>query len=50
MGYVYSGRIQGLPCDMVVHGYEEATKHEELLDERRFFIPLSHYIKNHVLG
>jgi hypothetical protein len=22
---------------MAVHGYEEATEHEELLDERRFF-------------
>jgi hypothetical protein len=48
LGFVYGGRIQGLACDLVVHGYEEATEFEELLDEGRFISPLPHNFKNHV--
>jgi hypothetical protein len=50
LGFVYGGGIQSLACDLVVHGYEEATtEYEELLDEGRFIFPLPHHIKNHVL-
>jgi hypothetical protein len=48
LGFVYDGGIQGLTCNLVVHGYEEATKYEELFEEGRFIFPLSHHIKNHV--
>jgi hypothetical protein len=35
---------------MVVHGYEETTEYEKLLDEGRFHIPLSYHIENYVSG
>jgi hypothetical protein len=36
-----------LACHMIVHGYETATKNEELLDEGRFDFLLSHHFKNY---
>jgi hypothetical protein len=39
-----------LGCHMVVHGYEETTEYEKLLDEGRFHIPLSYHIENYVSG
>jgi hypothetical protein len=43
LGFIYSGRIQGLTYHMVVHGYEATTEYEELLNERRFDYHFQNY-------
>jgi hypothetical protein len=46
---IHDCRIQSMACNMVVHGYEEATEYEVLLDEGGFGIPLPHYFKSYVM-
>ena len=41
MGGIYSSGIQGICCNLVVHGHEEATKYQKLLDEGEVYFPLS---------
>jgi hypothetical protein len=41
MGEIYSFGIQGICCNLVVHGHEEATEYQKLLDEGGVYFPLS---------
>jgi hypothetical protein len=50
LGTIYNNRIHGLACNMVVHGYEETTKYEELLDDGMCGFPLPCHLKNYVTG
>jgi hypothetical protein len=41
VGGIYSTGIQGICCNLVAHGYEEATKYQKLLDKGGVYFPLS---------
>jgi hypothetical protein len=41
VGRIYSSGIQGICCNLVVHGHEEATKYQKLIDEGGVYFPLS---------
>jgi hypothetical protein len=45
--FIYGGKIQGLACHMVLHGYEATKEHEELLDERGFNFSLLYHFENY---
>jgi hypothetical protein len=41
VGGIHSSIIQGICCNLVIHGHEEATEYQKLLDERGIYFPLS---------
>jgi hypothetical protein len=36
MGDIHNTRVQGIYCNLVVHGYKATTKYQEILDEIEF--------------
>jgi hypothetical protein len=50
MGGMHCNGIEGLSCNLVIHGHEKATRYLELLDARRLSISLFHNFEHHVQG